>query len=649
MKPGRVISVACTLALLAGALGAPAAAAGRPMSAAPLRLDHAKKILSDGAGEPTLRPAATPTGPLALVTSGHGERGYTFTRSGLAPMAGTARPAAGRAGATYTLTVNGTNLAGQPDTGDAVVIANVDDVNTLGGFVGNTLQDGVATFTVPAGHYIVAGFFLTTSGQDITGQHIVVLPQSTVSGNTTVSVAAQSATSKVQMVTPRPASLLWQTLDIYRGTASHQLLDIDSSSVGQGPIWINPVSTPVSVGTLRTVAAAGLGSRPDIPAPYLYNLVFESAGGVIPAQRWVARPAKLATVTARYYQAVPSKGLLYMRGLLPFQPGIIFGGDFPLRLPARVTEYITGGSSLVWFDEYAQARGRWSGGQIDAHRSYLAGERVAQSWGAYPLQPAPDVSILGAADPWARFVPQGVVPSAARMDNKLLLSIDPFGDSQPGHIGDGYTSGRYEIDQNGTKVAAGNAVQRPAPWAFLTQVKLSPDPSLISFTLATARAATLSGQRSDPLSTATRTVWTWRSAAEPGVKLPLGWWCGAGPVSPGGVGSRACAAQPMMTLRYAVQNLALDGSAPPGLQLVRLAVGHLQLAQTTRITRVAARVSFDGGKTWHGARVAGLDGSYTALFSAPSGAQVTLWVSAADAAGGSVTQTVKSAYATTAG
>jgi len=49
--------------------------------------------------------------------------------------------------------------------------------------------------------------------------------------------------------------------------------------------------------------------------------------------------------------------------------------------------------------------------------------------------------------------------------------------------------------------------------------------------------------------------------------------------------------------------------------------------------------SFDGGKTWHAAVVTGIDGSYTAQFTAPAGAKVTLQTSAADAAGGTITST----------
>ena len=57
-------------------------------------------------------------------------------------------------------------------------------------------------------------------------------------------------------------------------------------------------------------------------------------------------------------------------------------------------------------------------------------------------------------------------------------------------------------------------------------------------------------------------------------------------------------------------------------------------------------VSFDGGKTWHPATVTGHGGSYTAAFTAPAGAKVSLRTSAADAAGGSVTETITGAYQT---
>ena len=55
-------------------------------------------------------------------------------------------------------------------------------------------------------------------------------------------------------------------------------------------------------------------------------------------------------------------------------------------------------------------------------------------------------------------------------------------------------------------------------------------------------------------------------------------------------------------------------------------------------------VSFDGGKVWHAAQVSGQAGHYTAVFTAPAGATVTLRTHAADAAGGTITETIPSAY-----
>src|SRR5262249_56719868 len=93
---------------------------------------------------------------------------------------------------------------------------------------------------------------------------------------------------------------------------------------------------------------------------------------------------------------------------------------------------------------------------------------------------------------------------------------------------------------------------------------------------------------------------------------------------------------PMMTLRYRVARLALDGTAPPGRQVLQVSAGHLQVAKAAPITGASVSVSFDGGKTWHRARVTGHGGSYAAAFTAPPGALVTLPTSAADAAGGTV-------------
>ena len=107
---------------------------------------------------------------------------------------------------------------------------------------------------------------------------------------------------------------------------------------------------------------------------------------------------------------------------------------------------------------------------------------------------------------------------------------------------------------------------------------------------------------------------------------------------------RGSQAEPMMTLGYRVSGLGLDGSMAAGSQCIGITVGHLQLAAAARITAAAVRVSFDGGKTWHTATVTGSGGIYRAAFTAPAGKYVTLRVTAADAAGGRIAETITRAY-----
>jgi hypothetical protein len=227
------------------------------------------------------------------------------------------------------------------------------------------------------------------------------------------------------------------------------------------------------------------------------------------------------------------------------------------------------------------------------------------------------------------------------------VDVTPFSDSQPGHNGFGLfpgpgfrLSGRYEIDQNGTKVAGG-PVTAGKFRSFDTLAALSPRPSKVRFTLAVSRMG-----KSYPLSGHSQTTWAWRSARPaPSAAVPPGWGCQpfVSPLLP--PPGRHCAVQPMMTLRYAVAGMGLNGSAAPGRQLLRLWAGHLQLAKAAAVTHAAVRVSFDDGATWRDAAVSGRAGRYLARYRAPATARyVSLRTTARDAAGGLITETLTRAY-----
>jgi hypothetical protein len=230
-----------------------------------------------------------------------------------------------------------------------------------------------------------------------------------------------------------------------------------------------------------------------------------------------------------------------------------------------------------------------------------------------------------------------VLASAVRSGNELSLAPDLYSDNQPGHEGeapdgpDTKLAGSWEVSQDGRKIGAGSLGKwNPA-------VRLSSRPSIVTFRLATARR-----DPHFPLSTSVTTAWRWHSRPEPSATLPGGWYCG---LSASFQLLRRCAVQPLLTLGYHVHGMSAAGQTLAGPQVIGLDIGHLQLTAAAPVTRVSAQVSFSDGRTWLPATVgaAGHD-QFRVTFTAPARAYVTLRVSAADAAGGSVTETILRAY-----
>jgi hypothetical protein len=543
-----------------------------------------------------------------------------------------------------TLTVTGTDLAGRPDTGDTVMVLNVDSTEKFGDFneIFNVFYHGTAKFSVPTGHYMAIVIFTSMAGTRATGYRLVTLPQFTVAEDTTVAIDERTATDRVQMVTPRPAVTQDLTLDIHRvmadSTASNGDTFDQSVDAGTVPLWSSPAARPVTVGELRTITTGYLTSPGGVSPAYDYDLAFAGPNGVIGPQRWVASPAGLATVHASFYQDVRSTGGWMPVALFRFQITPItafFVSTYPFRLPRSLTQYFSAGRALFWEDGYYQSLANLTGGQAGTWRTFSPGQVTTEQWNAYPLHPAPSVSLPG--NPFL------ILPSASRAGNTLTLAIAPFGDNTPGHTGTGFTNpgpngcqctitGSYQLNQNGKKIASGNAATGGTD-VFL-QAGISGRPSTIAFTLTAARAG-----RQYPLSAASQTTWTWRSRREPRARVPLPWTCASL--------TQSCAVQPLLTLRYQVRGLALDGSVRPGRQQVEVTVGHLQLAAAARITGLTAQMSVNDGKTWKNATVTAAGaGHFEVAFTAPPGALLSLRVHAADAAGGQITETITRGYRT---
>ena len=573
----------------------------------------------------------------------------------LAGLPGTGRPTP--AFPMHTLTVTGTNLAGKPDTGDQVMIFNADNSTRFADPVesANIFDHGVTKFSVPAGHYWALGLFPTVLRKKHEFEwHLPILPQFTVSANTTVHMDERTADSLIGVKTPRAAVPVNESLELrHPGAAGPAALTWFFG--GYSPVFISPTTRRPTVGTIQAYVFEQLFSPARAPGtPYEYDAAFADTSGLIGPQHHVVRPSGLATVHARYYSDVSTIGSETRFGVFAAQwktvPGVLFLGR---RMPRQQTEYLTGNPATLWADTAEQSGRDLAGGQLDELRTFHAGERLDENWNAYPLHAGYNTDLVGTANPSPPPAPP--LPSASRKGNTLTLDVMPFSDSTLGHLSAsgfrgglagsfGKITGHYEIDENGKAIAVGDPLrhdQEVGPSGeFHSRVALSPHPATIRFVLDASRKAKIYA-----ISTASHTVWTWRSRRQTGARLPAGWACGVMRFDVP-AGGRSCAVQPMMTLEYAVAGESLHGATSAGPQAIHLSVGHLQLVKPITVTRASVSVSFDGGKTWHRAKVTGRGGSYTATFRAPAGVKVSLRTTAADAAGSTVAETITSAYQT---
>jgi hypothetical protein len=540
----------------------------------------------------------------------------------------------------HTLTMAATGLSGHPDTGDAVFVLNEDNPARFAdpeeSF--NVFYHGTAKFSVPAGNYWAIGDFLSFNGTTA-AERLVVLPQFTVRRSKTVHFSERAASSQIGFTTARPATLQQSGFTLMRSAGNGTTFTFGFFDSGLSQ-WVSPTTRKPSIGTLRSFTSGQLtSSRSGANAAYAYNLNYAGPLGIIPArQHFDATPASLAAVTEGYVQDVPSAGGWGAFGGYKAELGLLFAQILPFKLPRTQTQYFTANPSLAWSAFYFEfsSFSRFGGGQSDAFRVFSGGQQLTEEWNGYPLHPQPDVQLLGGV--MGAALPQFV--SASRSGNTLNLAMVPFSDNYPGHLGNAVfsfvngkalESGSYAIYQNGVRIARGNLANGIKP------VQLSTHPSVIKFVLAESRLGA-----AFPLSTAATTVWTWRSAPQPGVTVPPNWFCG---FSSRGLLLRHCAVQPMMTLDYHVRGLPRDGRTEAGRQLIELDVGHIQLATSARITDATAQVSYNDGQTFQPARVTSLGGGrFRIRFIAPAGVDVTLRVSAADAAGGSITETILRAY-----
>jgi hypothetical protein len=553
----------------------------------------------------------------------------------------------------HTVTVRGVTAVGKPDTGDLVFLYNA----TNNGIYGDPYEDpsvfyhGTAKFSVPAGQYwALAWITMVDKKGNPTGLRVVMEPRVTIKGNATITMRARSATSKLAFTTPKPATLTASVVQFVVTDLHHDISGFGFFSGPGFPIWFSPTTRRLAAGTFSEFVNVWLTAPASGPAapdtgPDLYSGVFQDTSGLIKPQHFTLRAASLATVHAVYSSGAATTGGVGLSGFTTAE--LLSAGTFTLltgvAVPALVTEHLLTGSGTYWQNAYYQSLSAFGGGQSDVVRSLAPGSDTTQDWNVYPLHTPLDsnvpVSLPSSVSPF-----YSVPLSATRVGNDLSLNVNPFTDDTTGHTGTGFgqglinsigaISGSYEIDDNGKSLGSGGVPSGFLSGGFNDVVALPAAPSTVAFTLRAKRTGALF-----PLSTAVTDTWTWRSASGPSITVPAGWYCADY--------STKCAVQPLLNFGYQVAHIAVDGTTPGGAQQVRIGVRHQALVTSPpAVTGLTAQYSLNGGTTWQQATVTGSGGTWYASYDAPSRSYVSLRVTATDAAGGALTETITRAYAT---
>ncbi|MEF9883518.1 S8 family peptidase [Streptomyces sp. P9-A4] len=329
-------------------------------------------------------------------------------------------------------------------------------------------------------------------------------------------------------------------------------------------------------------------------SPYSYELLKSRAGSVPADQRYRVRSGELATVDSRFHSATAGTEAGYSRQTSsPMQPvaNIAFGR---ITLPRTLTEYVTAGVRTF---EAMKIGPVWSAGgswQMTAPTTFTAGQQVRRDWNKAVVRTA----LPGALD-----------NAAARDGGVAGIAAAGLLDS---------ATGQWAVMRNST--------DKELTTVYRDGVLLGTAPSVsVAFPVVPERAeyrVVTDVQRDEPgwnTSTKVRTDWRFHSAQGEGRTL-----------------------LPVLSVDYRLGTDLANSARTASRTTVGLGLRHPKGLAGPAITGVKLWASYDDGATWRQVR---LDGGLNGTVDNPATAGfVSLKVTATDADGNSVEQTVTRAY-----
>lgn len=496
------------------------------------------------------------------------------------------------------------------------------------------LRGGVARVAVPSGNYFAITVFATYDpATGTSSEHVVSRTDLAVTapGTTVLTADARTATARVGAVTPRPSTTDGDVESIGRTDAVGATGLFSTGSTGA--TWMTP-QPAAQVGALSYRALDIGAAGPAGPDPYRYDLSFAPSDHIDANQTYRPDPSRFQT--SHYVFATDPANPAHQAGWVIGAEGPTGGAGMMhfVPVPERLTDYIGVSTDDVnWSADYMpveKAPNQDSELEFEDLGVYRGPGQVWRTWGHGPLTPQVGQYTNGMA------CNACVDPDTGVTD----FGITEFTDSDPNSaahdLGPGY-SATFSVYRDGVQVA------NQSGWPH---AELSGDPAQpATYRLVYDADTTGSGL---PMSQSTKThtdiTFQYKPGSPEQPTLPADDVCYAANFE-----ALKCQILPALSLDY---QLATDGSNTGHLpvQLLDLGVGHQSYqgqGSHAAITGATVSVSYDAGKTWVAATVVPTGGGhYLAAWpnSAPKGSMPWLKVTATDAVGGAISQTVADAY-----
>ena len=533
------------------------------------------------------------------------------------------------------LQINAVGTDGTPLNG-YVSLINTDDSRKM--TLNEPIDNGVARVALPAGNYAAYMNDYTFDSQGMVSADALVavndLAVPAAGDVPALTLDARTATAPVSVTTPRPATPQFSVQQMIRTPAAGPTVAAGAFDILSGAVPITMSPAPAAkVGTFLAdtfLSSSGPTTASEGTYQYQYFTDFES-DHIDANQTHHLASGDLAAETEDIDSDPALAGGAHVVGATPVVPIVGASFQFGVQMPSNSTSYFTPGPWITGVSgPWATEPGKPQGPNLLAGaRTFHAGQTSERTWGRAPSAPG-----FGRYPEAAAGMNCQACVGAGNMD----LEFYDAGDSHPDTIGN-------DFDDADTAAFYWNGQQLPQP-------QFGP-PGVIVSNIGTGPATVRAVLDSDhpagekqSTNTHTDVTFQYTGQADPSAALPDGNYCPA--ANAAGQPSAPCQIMPILTIGYQYGALSQTNVALSPVQSLVLDIGHHSFGghgSHAPITSAQASVSFDGGTTWQNVPTLGADGHYAALWRNPApGTSVTVRVTATDAIGGTITQTVANPY-----